>query len=145
MLFFIQKKDNPISVLAYEDLSNLKIGILKGSLYFDPFDNDPRLDKEEVALDGQLPQMLFSERIDLMAGWELPMDYFIALEGFSGDFEKVTYRFSGSPSYMAMSKKASAVELIPELSAIIAEMVENNEIEEITRIYLKEIESENRK
>jgi polar amino acid transport system substrate-binding protein len=137
---FYKEKDKPFSVRKYEDLYKFKIGVLKGSAYFDPFDSDPQLDKVKVAMDYQLPHMLFSRRIDLIAGWEISMDYFIAREGFRENFETVPYGVSGISKYMAMSKKSKALKLIPELSALIRHMVENKEIDRIINAFLKRTE-----
>ena len=135
---FYKRRSSSFSVLTYDDLHSFRIGTLIGSTYFDPFNTDPLLDKEEVAVDGQLPQMLASERIDLMIGWEIPMDYLIAQEGLSGEFEKVLYSSRGGSSYMAMSQKSELVDLIPRLSTVMQEMIEDGKVEEIIASYLEQ-------
>lgn len=46
-LFYL-RKGQAHKIQKYEDLYQLNIGVLKGSLYFSPFDNDSNIQKVEV-------------------------------------------------------------------------------------------------
>jgi len=139
-IVFYRERDKPFSVRTYADLYKYRIGTLKGTSYFDRFDSDPRLEKMAVALDRQLPQMLFAGRIDLIAGYEKPTDYFIRREGHTNVFVKEPYSVTGVLSHLAMSKKSKQLSLIPELNRAIRRMVENDEIEAIIDRYIEGVE-----
>ncbi len=137
-IVFYMHKDRPVTVNVYNDLYNFKVGTIKGAFYFDSFNDDQQIDKEELISDPQLLKMLASGRIDLMIGYKHSLDYFIALEGFAGQFDQVEYRVTlENPVYMAMSKKSDHIDLIPQLSRVLQEMVESGEIEEIIESFIQ--------
>ena len=62
-------------------MANRRIGVISGSAYFDQFDYDESLRKEQVLREDQLIRMLVEGRIDVAIGWEIPFEY--SLERFN--------------------------------------------------------------
>jgi len=112
-------------IRKYEDLYALRIGTKLGVNYFERFDNDSGLKKEDVADDVLNLRKLEGGRFDTFICTEMVGDYLIAKEGFKGKFEKAVFRFdTEAPVYFAVSKKSSWAKKVPELSVRIKEMVE---------------------
>ena len=72
-------------------------------------------------------------RVDLIIGMEMNMDYLIALQGMQEKIEKAPYRITiESPSYIAVSKNSPFLGTVAApLSAVVSQMVETGEIENI--------------
>lgn len=137
---FYRKKGSPVEISDYDQLRNYKIGVIKGSVYFDHFDKDDSLNKTAVTRKYQLINMLLSERIDLIVGYEYPTDYSIALMGKSDQLEKLSFNVKGvSESYFAISKKSSALKSAPVLGAALHRMVQQNEVRTIIKTYLRNL------
>lgn len=141
-LVFYGRKGKVSIIQKYEDLYNIEIGVVKGSVYFEPFDSDLKIDKQKINFDIQLLKMLESGRIDAFLGSEITYDYLIIKEGFQGKFEKASFIVETEvKSYIAMSKKSKFVKMIPQISAAIKEIVENDGIEKLVNEYFEELRS----
>ena len=138
-MVFYKKKNKPFKVSAYRDLYRFKIGSMRGSTYFKRFDDDKRLDRINVALNTQLPEMLFNDRIDLMIGFEIPTDYFIRSQGYKGQFEKLNFRIDGAPAFFAMPKLSNKMQYMDLLTTEIGKMVQEGKNDRIIQKYLNQI------
>jgi polar amino acid transport system substrate-binding protein len=130
--FYIQKGSGD-TIKEYEDLYRSPIGVIMGSVYFEKFDADLDIIKLEVSNEEGLLRILEGGRVELIIGMEINMDYLIALKGMRERIEKAPYRITiESPSYMAVSKNSPFLATVAApLSAVVSQMVETGEIENI--------------
>lgn len=139
ILFYMRKNGEEIS--EYQDISAKTIGILRGSSYFEKFDRDESLNKITLDSEEQLLKMLLSKRLDCFVGFETPIDYAIAVSGLQNTFQKSTYRHLSSGFHLALSKKSSHLDLLPQLSRELTKVIDNGEIHAIrARIILQLVE-----
>lgn len=138
--FYTRKgqKGQPHPIQRYEDLYNLEVGMIRGGLYFDRFDQDQKIIRIEVTKEIQLLNMLDKGRLDVIIGNDLNIEYLIQARGFSEKFDKSPFKVeSYTPTYISISKKSKFIEIIPLLEVSLKNMVESGEIEEIEQTYLK--------
>ncbi|WP_207681069.1 substrate-binding periplasmic protein [Desulfonema magnum] len=139
IVFYTKKAKGPL-IRQYEDLYKEKIGSLKGSVYFEAFDNDSEINKTEVTWEHQFFRMLSSGRISVIIGYETVTDYLIITEGFQGQFEKAPLSYQSTGSHFAMSKKSKATELIPQFNRVIGQMAKTHEFDDIINSFLNSME-----
>ncbi len=140
--FYTRKgqKGQPHPIQRYEDLYNLEVGMIRGGVYFDRFDKDPKITRIEVTKEIQLLSMLDKGRLDVIIGNDLNIEYLIHTRGFSGKFDKAPFTVeSYTPTYIAISKKSKFIDIIPLMEVSLKNMVESGEIEEIGQTYQKKI------
>jgi polar amino acid transport system substrate-binding protein len=130
---FYMRRGSSETVQGYEDLYRSPIGVIRGSVYFQRFDTDPDIVKLEVSNEEGLLRILERGRVSLIIGMEINMDYLIAVKGMQDRIEKVPYRITiESPSYIAVSKNSPFLGSVADpLSAVVSQMVETGEIENI--------------
>lgn len=133
---FYVRRDAP-EINTYEDLYGLKaIGVLRGSVYFEPFDNDTKLKKFPVTNVIQLLDMLDHNRLDAIIGTDTNIDYLIIKNKFDGHFRKTAYQVDiKQGTYMALSKKSKHIQRLQSFNDTIRQMVQENRIEEIIDAY----------
>ena len=126
-----------VHIQKYEDLYNYKIGVTRGAIYFPRFDEDTKIKKHIVAQDNQRPKMLIVQRIDAFIGKEEQIDYMVKMNGYKGKIIKSPYKNIAEkyPSYMALSKKSRHVKLIPQLSKVMKQLVNEKKVNEIMKKY----------
>jgi polar amino acid transport system substrate-binding protein len=129
---FYVPKGKKASIRQYEDLYGLKLGTQAGVKYFERFDNDAKLHKEETSDDVANFNKLEYGRIDAAISTETQADYLIAVHGFKGKFEKAAYQYDEDlPVYFAISKKSPLAERATRMSDIIARMKDDGIFEKI--------------
>ena len=128
-----------LEIRTYEDLYQFKtIGIERGARISPRFDQDAKLMKQEIGRLDQLLKMLDRDRLDVVAGNEMVMDYMIKEMGMKGKFRKAPFRFiSSGMEYLAISKKSPHFKRLDEISRIIHKMKENGKIQEYLQHYTK--------
>ncbi len=130
----------PPLIQKYEDLYKGEVGMIRGGVYFDRFDKDPKITKVEVTNEIQLLNMLNEGRYDIIIGNDLNIDYLIHTRGFLGKLEKAPFKVdSFTPTYIAISKKSKFINIIPRLGTALKDMVESKKIQEIEKTYLNKI------
>nr|WP_269746549.1 transporter substrate-binding domain-containing protein [Desulfogranum mediterraneum] len=128
----------------YEDLYGYRIGVVRGAHYDHRFDQDGKLEKEVVAHERQLKEMLFAGRIDLIIDWEVPFDYQAREMGSSALLKKYGFDLTagdddsgGRPLqhayFMAFSKKSKKIHHKKEFASALHSMVSRGEIERIVQ------------
>ncbi len=138
--FYARKliKGKPHPIRRYEDLYQSEVGMIRGGLYSDRFDKDPKITRVGVTNEIQLLKMLDVGRYDIIIGNDLNIDYLIHTHGFSGKFERAPFKVdSFTPTYIAISKKSKFIDVISRLSVALKNMVESKRIEEIEQTYIK--------
>ncbi len=128
MTFYtLASKDNTIK--KYGDLKNLRIGHTRGATYFDKFDYDPTLKK--ITMNGfvQGLKMLANDRVDVIISAEVPADYQILKNNWSGKIKKEKYTYdSGSGTYFAISRKSNVLDRVDEFNEVNAQLIKESYI-----------------
>ncbi|WP_136805688.1 substrate-binding periplasmic protein [Desulfosediminicola flagellatus] len=138
-IVFYRLKGSDVQVSKYNDIYDHTIGLVKGSVYFEQFDNDWKVQREAVTSDFQHLQMLLAKRVDLVISYETIMAYSIANLGWQDKVEKVDFSHDGIPSYFAISKYSPLLNYSNTLADTIQEMVESGTVEEIKQQFMKSI------
>jgi polar amino acid transport system substrate-binding protein len=140
---FYIRKDKKISIQKYEDLYRLKIGVQAGVKYFERFDADPNIQKEEAGNDLSNFRKLAIGRIDAVISTETQADYLITTQGFKEKFKKAKYKYSASlPVYFAISKKSAYAKQALQFSEIVKKLVEEKVFETIVENYFNALHKE---
>ena len=127
-------------IQQYEDLHELKIGVQAGVRYFEPFDDDPKIRKEEAGNDLSNLRKLQYGRVDAVISTETQADYLIATEGLAGQFDKASYRYDYDlPVYFAISRQSPYAQYHPQLSEVIADLSEEGVFEDIISDYFRRL------
>jgi polar amino acid transport system substrate-binding protein len=133
---FFALKGKGAKIKTYQDLYGKKIGQSKNSAYFEPYNSDADLQKMDLTNEVQILQMLVLGRIDLAIGTDPNISWDIAKEGFRGDLEQTTFRPPQKTDlYLAVSKKSSALDLLPRIDSAINQMLADKTIEKIVSKY----------
>ena len=137
---FYLPSNSEATIDDYSDLYQFStIGFERGARVSPMFDHDAALMKEEITSLTSLLKMLSLERLEVVAGNEMVMDYMIKEMGMQGRFRKASFRFtSDGEEYLALSKKSPHVDRMHEISDIVRRMKENGKIQEYIDHYTKE-------
>ena len=143
-VFYVRKGERD-SIRDYEDLyGGMRVGVSRGARYFPRFDQDSRINREVVTSNDQLLPMLALNRIHTFVVEEDVGDYLIANNGYSGKFEKASYRYSFSRyGYFALSKKSLYIERADEFRVILKEMIDAGLVDELRKKYIQPVEMSN--
>ncbi len=135
---FYVKKGNGETIRSYEDLYALQIGVVRGTKYFEPFDSDPKLNKDGVASDVQNLRKLENGRLDGLIGTESNIDYLIFKQGLQGKFDKTTFRWDRKLDvYMAISKKSPYARQLQAFNDIVSDLVAEGYVNQIIESFYK--------
>lgn len=140
-VFYLRKGEGR-RLRRHEDLYGLRIGVQAGVSYFERFDADPRIRKEEVSEDLYNFRKLEHGRIDAFISTESQADYLIAVHGFTGRFEKAEYRHDYElPVYFALSRRSPWAGAAPRFSRIVGELAAGGVFEGIIGEYFEHLEA----
>lgn len=129
--FFRHPADADIQV--YDDLRSLNIGVLRGSVYFSPFDTDETLKKE--VFDDYVSgfKMLDRGRVDTVIVPELLGDHIVCEHSLnlikSGLFAE------GRPSYFTVSRQSTLIPAIDDLAAALRALKADGQVDAIRARY----------
>lgn len=138
-VFYVRKGMGGL-IRDYEDLRNFKIGVQAGVSYFERFDNDPGIQKEEAGDDVSNFRKLEHGRIDAVISTGTQADYLIATHGFKGKFEKAVLKYDYSlPVYFAISKQSPYAEKASQFSVIVEKLAAQGLFEKIIKNYFEKL------
>ncbi|EWH10074.1 amino acid ABC transporter periplasmic protein [Catenovulum agarivorans DS-2] len=133
---FYLNNDSVLKIARYEDLIGKKIGVLRGAVYFKPFDDDNRLTKVPVVNHEQLIDMLLNKRIDTFLARDLSVrkrasdvEYLEKMQAAQFTYQKQ------QDMYIAVSKKSQLVNKTAELSNKLAELISSGQVAKIVARY----------
>ena len=119
-------------------MSDLRIGVIRGSLYFERFDKDNKLIKEYTSTNLQNFNKLIAGRVDVVIRTEMVGDYLVKSGNFSNNVEKANYKFSNhSPTYFVISRKSPFMARIKMFERNLQRLKENDLVLKITNKWLK--------
>ena len=137
---FYMRKGEGQRIQDYEDLYTLKIGVQAGVRYFQPFDDDPKMHKEEAGDDLSNLRKLQYGRIDAVISTETQADYLIATQGLKGEFDKADYRYDYDlPVYFALSRQSPYARYDIQFSKVIAALAGKGVFEDIISDYFRHL------
>lgn len=138
MKVFVMKKGSTKVLDKYEDLYRLKVGLRAGTMQFEPFDSDEGISKVETNSVDQLFKMLLFERYDAAIGGNIQLLYAAKVAGYADKIQVASYRVDlGAGGQFALSLKSALVPRKAEIEAILLDMFNSGEIDEIIASYLK--------
>jgi polar amino acid transport system substrate-binding protein len=138
-VFYVQKGQE-VSIENYEDLYQLKIGIQAGVKYFERFDTDSKLQKEEVTEDLSNFRKLQYGRIDAVISTETQADYLIAINGLQEKFNKAGYRYDTDlPVYFALSKQSDYLQESSRFAKLVKDLTEQGVFQAAIENYFEEL------
>jgi polar amino acid transport system substrate-binding protein len=137
-VFYLPINSNA-KIISYEDLYQFKlIGIERGARVSPRFDQDQKLMKQYKSELDQLLRMIVNDRLEVIAGNEMVIDYLINEMGFHGQFRKASFRFiSNDMEYLAISKKSPHAKQLAKISQIIHKMKASGKIQDYIEFYTK--------
>ncbi|WP_163834953.1 substrate-binding periplasmic protein [Spartinivicinus ruber] len=136
-VFYVRKGDRD-QVQTYNDLYRLGVGVVRGSEYFDPFNNDPKITKTEVVKEIQLLQMLDKGRVGVIVGTHPQVEAQIAQHGFTEKFEQAVYHPGNDAQiYFGLSRKSALASYESRITEAIRAMKKDGLIQKISKKYLK--------
>jgi len=123
-------------VRSYADLRGKKIGYVRGSAYFEPFDSDRRLNKNAVMNESQLPGKLLKQRNQLFIGTDCQVDYSLHEMGLSKQIVRTAYQPDQHIDlYIGYSKAAGIEKEVALLDKALAEMVAEGWVARLVNSY----------
>ncbi len=136
---FYVTQDSPVSITAYSDLVPLNIGVVRGVAYFEPFDGDNRLKKQQVSNEWQLMQMLLHKRLDTFIATPTAVTYLINTRGLQGKFRRAIFQHHITAySHMAIAKASTFVNQWTEVSETVARLQKQGEFRKVVDSVLGE-------
>ena len=127
-LNFYINKDSPNTIQNYQDLTGLKIGVIRGMSYFDRFDKDTELLKVKVNNREQLIGMLKKGRIDTFLDRDDAMLPILNRINSQEEINKAQFKFTNYvKSYLVISKKSEISPYANQLSRHLKEIVINQQ------------------
>lgn len=120
----------------YNDLKGRKIGYMRGSVYFERFDNDASLNKDPVLSESQLPGKLLKGRNSVFVGTDCQMDYLLIKNGLSDQIVKTAYRPTQAVNlYIGYSKAAGIEREVLRLDAAMTQLIAEGWVQRLARNY----------
>ncbi len=130
-IFFVPKGKASL-IKTYNDLYSLKIGTTIGSKYFNPFDEDKKLNKEPIPKVMSNFKKLLLGRLDTVIYPEGSGIEKIHKMGIADKIDMAQFRFSKKKQvYIGISKKSHLMDSIDEIESAIQSMIRKGEIKKI--------------
>lgn len=122
-VFYILRDQGP-DIRSYEDLAKLRIGVTSGATYFEPFDRDTALAKEDVPQTESNFRKLALGRLDAVVVPEDQGEAHVARLALRNKVTKAAYRVPDpSPRSVAVSKKSVDAATLDKLERAMEGMV----------------------
>jgi len=129
--FYMPPGSSPLT--RYEDLQGRLIGIERGKMYFQPFDNDPAVNKDVSDDYATAFRKLAMKRLDAVLAPESEGDYLLHRLGLR--FDKSPYRIEGQPCYVTLSRQSTLRNLMPAIEAALWKLQQQGMFERLRDRY----------
>lgn len=131
-LRFYTLTDNNIILNHYDDLIPLKVGVLRGASYYDPFDHDKQISKVALSNHQQLIDMLLKGRVDTFLEREESVLPLVDKKVYAANISIAKYSYNEDVgSYIAIAKQSPLANEIVELSTALQRLFDNGELASI--------------
>ncbi len=139
---FYVKRGKKVFIKKYEDLYDIRVGVMGGSKYFPRFDSDPRIEKYELPNTIQQLQLLERGRVSAIIGTEQSIDYMIIIEGFEATIQKTSFKYDREVlAYFALSKKSPYAKELHKFNKVMQQLVTEGMIDKITHNFYKKLKN----
>ena len=109
-----------------------------GVRYFEPFDDDPKINKEAAGNDLSNLRKLQYGRLDAVISTESQADYLIATQSLQDEFDKAVYRYDYDlPVYFALSRRSAYAQYGAQFSEVISELADRGVFEDLIAEYMR--------
>jgi polar amino acid transport system substrate-binding protein len=131
-IMFVTRSDGPV-IETYADLSSVRIGVKRGTVYFHRFDKDNSLHKVVVLDDFNLARMLRAGHIDAIIVLDMPSLLAELKTIHFTDFKQADYVYPNEiGNYYGMPKSSPIAD---QLNQVLKEMVRDGTVEAIYHRY----------
>jgi len=120
-------------VKKYNDLKDLTIGVVRGVLYYEPFDSDQDINKYIAAINYQLFKLLREGRIDAFIGAEILYSNWLKDSNSKFQVEIAPYRVHAGNDYFGISKKSPYAKDRAKFEQVLKKLLDSGEVEDIYR------------
>lgn len=133
---FITLNSMASEISTYEDLHDPSIGYSLNSVYFEPFDSDPKINRMGFPTEAQLLKIAALGRIDIIVGTDPNISYEIRRLNYSDRLAHTAYQPSEKTQlYFAISRQSPAIDLAEKIESVLEQLVETGAIEVIQNAY----------
>ncbi|WP_026971630.1 substrate-binding periplasmic protein [Aliagarivorans marinus] len=133
---FILRTEEPRELERYEDLYRFVIGVNNDARYFERFDKDKMLHKQNIAASTTCAQMLYRKRVDVCIERRFNDPRLQASAHRSPAFKTAGYSHSTTrPAYFVLSRNSPLFERRTELESLLAQMKSQGRFTEVIRRY----------
>ncbi|MEE4376842.1 MAG: transporter substrate-binding domain-containing protein [Candidatus Competibacteraceae bacterium] len=137
---FYVKRGADISIQDYDDLYQFMVGTQAGVKYFERFDTDSKIEKEEVTKDLSNFMKLAHGRIDAVISTETQADYLLAINGLQDKFEKADFQYDADlPVYFAISRKSDYFTESSRFAELVSRLTQQGAFQVIIDNYFAEL------
>ena len=135
-LFYVRRGEGR-SIEAFEDMHGFRIGLIRGSIHFEPFDSSDKITRVPLDSYHQLFKMLGLGRLDAVITDHIEGPYNLKIEGFEDKLSLAKYQFVTEDSgYIAMSKKSKYITRKMEFDVALKQMISSGEIDRLIKASL---------
>ncbi len=133
-IIFYMRKGEENKLAKYNDLHQLKVGVLRGYKNFEQFDNDKKIVKEPVNSWKSNYLKLIAKRVDVVVDDNIEGPYRAHLFGLHDKVAVAPYNYNaGYNGFFALSRKSKFYSQQKEFEKILKEMIKTGEIEQIIK------------
>lgn len=132
-LQFYTLKSRQIKIDRHEDLSDLLIGTIRGSVYYPKFDLDHQLNKVSVTSSQQLLELLIKQRIDTFIEREDSLLLFLRQDK-KYQYQIVANKYMHDEEveeHLALSKRSFIYQYRKQLSRNLQQLIDNGDIDKV--------------
>jgi len=139
-IIFYMRKGEEKQLKSYEDLHQLKVGILRGYKNFKQFDNDQQINKDPTNSWKSNYLKLIAKRVDVVIDDSIEGPYRAHLFGLSDKLAIAPYSYNaGNSGFFALSRKSKFFHRQSEFEQVLQQMLDTGEIDRITTQSLKKL------
>jgi polar amino acid transport system substrate-binding protein len=133
---FYQLESSTVEISQTSDLISLNIGVQRGALHFDEFDNNKSISKIEVTNIADLIGMLQKKRIDAFVMPQLSAEQYLDKYDKKNEIKRSKLFYQKEQGgYIALSKKSNYLSELPKLSAALQELKKTGALKQILKNY----------
>ncbi len=133
---FYNVKDIHKPIKTYQDLYFYRIGYVRDSAYFEPFDSDQELLKHTVPTEVQLLKMAKKGHLEVFIGTDCQVEYEISKRGLWLYLQRAAYQPPQQVSlFIGFSKKSAQLRLAKEVEKALSQLLQSGEFEQLKGQY----------
>lgn len=133
---FYQLKNSSKKIESFDNILNLTVGVQRGALHYEAFDNNKKINKVSVVSIANLIEMLTKGRIDTFAMLRQSAEQYLKKHDNSGLIKLSDYVVNQhQKGYIAMSKRSRYIKDLPTLNQQFKQIKESCELSDMLNKY----------